>query len=225
MSFDSLLMAGKFGGLTSYFSIDYLMFFLPITILIYCIAGAKQKKYVLLIADYLFFWLISGKLVVYLMLSTLLIHYFGLWLDRLHGSEKACLEQTEKENKKAVKAEYLHRKRLVLVFAVAIHIGILLVFKYSGFFMENVNAVLGFMHFPVQLLIPKYVMPIGISFYTMQAVSYVIDVYRGTIKADTNIFRLALFLSFFPQIVEGPICRYDRLQTPFGMCPKLNIKT
>ena len=64
MSFDSLLAAGKYGDLTSYFSMDYLMFFLPLTILIYSIVGAKQKKYVLLAASYVFFWLISGKLVV-----------------------------------------------------------------------------------------------------------------------------------------------------------------
>ena len=109
-----------------------------------------------------------------------------------------------------MKAEYLHRKRLVLAFAAAVHIGLLLVLKYSAFFTENVNTVLALLKAPVQILIPAYVMPIGISFFTMQAVSYVFDVYRGTIKADDNILRLALFMSFFPQIVEGPICRYEQ---------------
>lgn len=63
---------------------------------------------------------------------------------------------------------------------------------------------------PLQLQVPSYLMPIGISFFTLQAVSYLIDVYRETIPADDNIFRLGLFMSFFPQIVEGPICRYDQ---------------
>ena len=224
MSFDSLLAAGKYGDLTSYFSMDYLMFFLPLTILIYSIVGAKQKKYVLLAASYVFFWLISGKLVVYLALSTIFIHYFGIWLDRLHCSEKACLDQTEKENRKAVKAEYLHRKRLVLAFAAVVHIGLLLVLKYSAFFTENVNTVLALLKAPVQILIPAYVMPIGISFFTMQAVSYVFDVYRGTIKADDNILRLALFMSFFPQIVEGPICRYEQTADSLWKVSKIEHK-
>lgn len=210
MSLDALLSAAKYGGLTSYFSMDYLMFFLPIVIFIYSILGAKQKKYFLLAASYAFFWFISGKLVVYLALSTLFIHYFGLWLDRLHAEEKDCLSTAEKENRKAIKAEYLKKKRLVLGFAAALHFGMLLVLKYSGFFTENINTVFKVFNIPIELLIPSYFMPIGISFFTMQAVSYVFDVYRGVIKADDNIFRLGLFMSFFPQIVEGPICRYEQ---------------
>ena len=208
MSLDALLSAAKYGGLTSYFSMDYLMFFLPIVILIYSILGVKQKKYFLLAASYAFFWFISGKLVVYLALSTLFIHYFGIWLDRLHGEEKDCLSAVEKEERKAIKAEYLKKKRLVLGFAAALHFGMLLVLKYSGFFTENINTVFKVLNIPIELLIPSYFMPIGISFFTMQAVSYVFDVYRGVIKADDNIFRLGLFMSFFPQIVEGPICRF-----------------
>ena len=82
--------------------------------------------------------------------------------------------------------------------------------KYSGFFMENVNAVLNVCKVSVQFEVPHFFLPIGISFFTLQAVSYLFDVYRGTLKADHNIFRLALFMSFFPKIVEGPICRYEQ---------------
>lgn len=210
MPLDSLLGAGKYGDLTSYFSMDYLMFFLPVVIFIYSILGVKQKKYFLLIASYAFFWLISGRLLIYLVLSTLSMFFLGQWIERVHGQEKEALNITEKENKKAVKAQFLHRKRLVLVLAATLHIGLLLVLKYSGFFMENVNAILAVLKVPVQFVIPRFVMPIGISFFTMQAVSYMFDVYRGTIKAEKNFFKLALFMSFFPQIVEGPICRYEQ---------------
>lgn len=224
MSLDLFLGAGKYGDMTSYFSMDYLMFFLPVVIVIYCILSDRFKKYFLILASYAFFWMISGKLVVYLALSTLFIHYFGLWLDRLHKEEKECLSYTEKEDKKAVKAHFLLRKRKVLGFAAALHIGMLLVLKYSGFFTENMNAVFSVLGVPVELVIPHYVMPIGISFFTMQAVSYVFDVYRGTLKADDNIMRLALFMSFFSQIVEGPICRYEQTADQLWNVSKIEHK-
>lgn len=207
---NSFLWAGEYGELTSYFSMEYLLFFLPVVLVIYSILGVKQKRYFLLLASYAFFWMISGQLLVYLLISTVLIHYFGIWLDRLHVAEKADLQKTEKEEKKGIRAVYQNRKRKVLIFAVILHIGILLVLKYSGFFTENINALLNAFNVGIQFEIPVYAMPIGISFYTMQAVAYVMDVYRGTIKADDNIMRLALFMSFFPQIVEGPICRYEQ---------------
>ena len=210
MTLNTILRIREWGGLVSYFSIGYLMFFLPVVIFLYSILGNRQKKYFLLGASYLFFALISGKLVVYLFLTTISMYFFGKWLDRCHGEEKEILRITEKENKKAVKAQFLHRRRLIMGLAAALHIGLLLVLKYSGFFMENVNAVLSVCRIPIEFEIPKFVMPIGISFFTMQAVSYLFDVYRGTLKAEKNIGKLALFISFFPQIVEGPICRYEQ---------------
>jgi len=206
----SLFGPGRMGDLTSYFSMDYLMFFLPAVIFIYSILSVKQKKYFLLIASYLFFTLISGGLVVYLLLSTLSMFFMGKWLEKIHGEEKTALSTAEKEKKKTIKARYLKQRRRVMGLAAFLHIGLLLVLKYSGFFMENVNGVLALVKTPVQFEIPHFVMPIGISFFTMQAVSYLFDVYRGTIKAEQNIFKLALFISFFPQIVEGPICRYEQ---------------
>ena len=93
---------------------------------------------------------------------------------------------------------------------MVIHIGLLLTLKYSHFFLSNGNALLRFLHMPAILPVPSFLLPIGISFYTLQAVSYLIDVYRGKIQADHNLFRLALFLGFFPQMMEGPICRYEQ---------------
>lgn len=210
MSLEARLLGARFGDLTSYFSMDYLMFFLPIVILLYSIIPEKWKKYFLILASYTFFWMISGKLVIYLLLSTISIHCFGIWLERLHEEEKNSLSRTEKEKRKIIKAQYLKRKRGVLGFAAVLHIGLLLVLKYSGFFTENLNAVLKLAGSQIQLEIPRYMLPIGISFFTLQAMSYVFDVYRGTLKAEHNIFKLSLFMSFFPQIVEGPICRYDQ---------------
>ena len=210
MTLDMFLAAGRYGNLTSYFSMDYLMFFLPIVLILYSIIGDKYKKYFLIFASYVFFWLISGKLVVYLATTTIFIHYFGIWLERLNREEKDALVGVEKEEKKAIRASYQKQKRNVVVFAVLVHMGVLLSLKYSGFFTENINTLLQAFGSSIQFEIPAYALPIGISFYTMQAVAYVMDVYRGTIKADNNLGRLALFMSFFPQIVEGPICRYEQ---------------
>lgn len=210
MTLETFLGAEQYGNLTSYFSLDYLMFFLPIVLVLYSIIGDKYKKYFLIFASYVFFWLISGKLVVYLATTTIFIHYFGIWLEKLNREEKDALSSAEKEEKKAIRGQYQKKKQNVVLFAVVVHMGVLLVLKYSGFFTENINTLLNAFDASMQFEIPKYMMPIGISFYTMQAVAYITDVYRGTIKADHNLGRLALFMSFFPQIVEGPICRYDQ---------------
>ena len=85
----------------------------------------------------------------------------------------------------------------------------MIVLKYSKFLGTNINLLLDFVHLPIQLSIAKFALPIGISFYTFQAVSYMFDVYHEKIKADRNLGRLALFMAFFPQIMEGPICRYS----------------
>lgn len=210
MDLSALLMAGRFDTMTSYFAVIFLVAFLPICIIVYSIIPQKTKKYFLLFASMVFFWLVSGQLIVYLILTIMSVHYFGIWLDRIQGKRNAAVKAAPKEERKALKKVFLHQSRLVLLFAAVIHIGVLLVIKYSPFFTTNVNNLFTLLNVPLQLDIPSYIMPIGISFFTLQAISYLFDVYRGLIKADDNIFRLALFMSFFPQIVEGPICRYGQ---------------
>lgn len=210
MDLSALLMAGRFDTMTSYFAVIFLVAFLPICIIVYSIIPQKTKKYFLLFASMVFFWLVSGQLIVYLILTIMSVHYFGIWLDRIQSKRNAAVKAAPKEERKALKKVFLHQSRLVLLFAAVIHIGVLLVIKYSPFFTTNVNNLFALLNVPLQLDIPSYIMPIGISFFTLQAISYLFDVYRGLIKADDNIFRLALFMSFFPQIVEGPICRYGQ---------------
>ena len=210
MDLSALLMAGRFDTMTSYFAVIFLVAFLPICIIVYSIIPQKTKKYFLLFASMVFFWLVSGQLIVYLILTIMSVHYFGIWLDRIQGKRNATVKAAPKDERKALKKVFLHQSRLVLLFAAVIHIGVLLVIKYSPFFTTNVNNLFALLNVPLQLDIPSYIMPIGISFFTLQAISYLFDVYRGLIKADDNIFRLALFMSFFPQIVEGPICRYGQ---------------
>lgn len=210
-------------ALTSYFSIAYLGIFLPVALIVYRILPQKLRRYFMLVASYGFFWLISGKLVAFLFLSTLSIYLCGLWLGQLQAKRSARAKELPKEEKKALKKRYLTYQRWVLFLAALINLGILLTLKYSAFFLSNVNALLHTMHASAVLPIPKFVMPIGISFYTMQAISYVFDVYHGVIKADRNFARLALFMSFFPQIVEGPICRYAQTAEQLWAAPQIKF--
>lgn len=205
MNYLSLLMEGHFSELTSFFSLHYLLFFFPGALLTYTLTPARWKRYALLCISFGFFFLVSGGLIVYLLLTVVSIWGFGLWLSRIQEEKNAAVKAAERPQRKAIKQAYLVRSRYVLGLAAAFHIGTLLVLKYSGFFMENVNALFG-AAFPV----PSFALPIGISFFTLQAFSYLFDVYRGNQQADRNILRLALFVSFFPQIVEGPICRYNQ---------------
>lgn len=203
-----LFRAVRRPALTSNFSFSYLCFFLPLALIGYTVCPKKWKKWMLLLISYGFFFLISGSMVLYLMGSTLTVYGLGLWLDRLNKRCKAACKEAEKEQRKAIKKQYATYQHWVTFLGVAVNIGLLLWLKYSGFFAENVNVVLRLLHLDFQLAIPHYIMPIGISFYSLQALSYLLDISRGAITADRNIGRVALFVSFFPQIVEGPICRY-----------------
>ena len=201
----ALFDAADFGKLTSFFSIQYLVMFLPAALLVYTLTPKKGKRYALLLGSLAFFFLISRRFIVYLLANILSVWVFGLLLGEVHARRDAQVKAAEKPQRKALKQKWLIRSRWVLGLAAAFHIGLLLVLKYSGFFMENVNSLFG-----TQLAVPSFVLPIGISFFSLQAVSYLFDVYRGLVKPDRNVLRLALYLSFFPQIVEGPICRYSQ---------------
>ncbi len=200
-----LVNAADFGKLTSFFSGQYLAFFLPAVLVLYALMPKAGRKYALLVSSLGFFFLISRRFIVYLLATICAVWLFGQWLGKLQELRDAEVKAAEKAQRKQIKRLWLIRSRWVLGLAAVFHIGLLLVLKYSGFFLENVNVLLG-----TQIPVPSFVLPIGISFFSLQAVSYLFDVYRGLIPADKNIARLALFLSFFPQIVEGPICRYGQ---------------
>ncbi len=210
MKFTDFLFAGSLGEMSSFSSAAYLVIFFPASLLLYSIVPQKAKKYLLLVESLVFYWLISGSLIIYLILSILSIHYFGLWLDRINAQKAEAVKAAVRENRKDIKEHYLSKARRILALAAVLHFGVLLVLKYSPFLTGNINSLLEFFGASFRFDIPSYIQPIGISFFTLQAFSYVFDVYRGTTKADDNIFRLGLFMSFFPQIVEGPICRYDQ---------------
>ena len=162
-------------------SISFLYFFIPAIILLYFAVPFKLKNAVLLIFS-LFFYAWGGvKYALIMMLAIALGYVFGLLIEKFREKKIA---------------------KLFVGLAVATIISFMLYFKYMDFFIENFNAVTGL---NVPLL--KIVLPIGISFYTFQIISYVVDVYRGE-KAQKNPINLAAYVSMFPQLIAGPIVRY-----------------
>ena len=145
----------------SYVAPLYLLVFLPAVVFLYNIVPKKLRPVVLLLASYLFFWSISGKLILFLLISTFSIHHFGLWLSSLQEERNRILAETERPKRKAVKAEYIRRQRWVIFLAVCIHIGTLLVLKYTAFFGQNLNSLLALAGVDWTWKIPKMVMPIG----------------------------------------------------------------
>ncbi len=191
----------------SYFSLYFTFLFLPIVILIYNLVPRKIRRYILLIANVVFYYIISGKLIVFFVVSILSIYGGGLLLDYIDKCKEKALT-AEGIDKKQIKLKYKRIQRIVLIITILFNLSFLFFFKYLTFFSINANRLLRKLRFHHRFKIIKHLAPIGISFYTLSAMSYLFDIYNGKIKADHNIIRFSLFLSFFPTIVEGPIVRY-----------------
>ncbi len=174
-------------------SLTFVWFFLPALALVYYLApGRKLKNAVLLIASLLFYSWGEPRYVALVILSILFNYLFGLAIGRL--GDRTGL------------------KRAALALCIGANLCLLGYFKYFNFFLELAYTVMGKEGF-----IPRNIaLPIGISFYTFQAVSYIADIYRGVKPVQKNIFRLALYISLFPQILSGPIVKYNELEPQIG---------
>ena len=182
----------------SYHLVKYFALFLPVVIVLYQIVPKKFRFAVLLCADYVFFFLFSKWLIFYLLGSTLITHFTGLWLEKTEqsGAYKG--------------AELTRRKRRILALGIISNLGILIVLKYFNFIAGNVTGLINVFGGDIDFTPIKFLVPIGISYYTLEIIGYLTDVYRNTQKAEHNIAKTALFLSFFPQTMEGPICRFHQ---------------
>ncbi|MBQ1251416.1 MAG: MBOAT family protein, partial [Firmicutes bacterium] len=167
-------------------SIYFLFIFLPVVLLLYFTAPPRLRNIILLIAS-IFFYAWGEPIYVFLMLLSIIINYV-MGID---------IARSETEG----------RKKRNLFFAVAINILILGFFKYYGFCLDIVNSIT-----PLDLEYRELPLPIGISFYTFQALSYIIDVYKGKVEPQKNIISFAVFISMFPQLVAGPIVKYTDIE-------------
>lgn len=196
----------------SLFSISFGVF-LVLLFLIYFLFPRKLDKYqwvVLLVASYIFYAFAGAGLIVFLLTSTLSTWYAGVVLGRMNAEYREKLKKCTSEEKKALKQTSTKRKRRVVAAVAVLNFGILGVLKYTNFFIENLNVLLkGSMAAPIPVM--KFLLPLGISFYTFQSMGYVFDVYRSKYEPDGNPLRYALFVSYFPQIIQGPIGRHNDL--------------
>ena len=165
-------------------SISFLYYFLPALIIIYFITPKKYKNIILLIASLLFYFYGEPK-YVFLMIAEIIIAYIGaILIDK-----------------------YKNQSKNILITTLFIHVFLLIIFKYTDFIIQTINDI---SNANIKLL--NIALPIGISFYTFQIISYIIDVYNGKVKVQRNIIKLATYVSLFPQLVAGPIVRYQTVE-------------
>ena len=185
----------------------YLLVFLPIVLIVYQLAPKKARWGVLLAASYALYISFSKYLVLLLMATSAFTWGIGLWLDKIGEECKEKQSQcADRKQKSEVKKEFQKKRVLALRVGVLVLLGILFYVNYLNFVLENLNIFLG--KVGAQLPMARVMFPMGISFYTLEAVGYIADVYWERYPAEKHPGRLALFLSFFPQIMEGPIARY-----------------
>ena len=181
--------------------------FLLLAVILYYLIPKGVRWIVLLCASVVFYLSYGWSAGLYLAVTIVLTYAFSLWLGRLAAIHPAG---ETAQVRKAQKKQLTHKKRLVLAAALVLNFLALGVLKYGAFFVSNVNRVIqsfGQEAFPL----PAFLLPLGISFYIFQTSGYLIDLYRGKYPPQRNILRYALFVCYFPQMVQGPINRYDAL--------------
>lgn len=164
----------------------FLFIFLPITLIGYFIINPNLRNIFLLFMSLIFYAWGEPKFVFILILSILANYTFALLIDKHRNSNRIC--------------------KALLLFMFLFNISIFFIFKYLAFSVMNINKILG-----TSIIVPKIVLPIGISFFTFQAMSYVVDVYRQKAEPQKNPLDVGLYIAFFPQLVAGPIVRYETI--------------
>lgn len=166
-------------------SVEFIFFFLPLVCIPYALCkNIKIRNIILITASVLFYAFGEPKAVILMLLSIVFNYGLALLMDK-----------------------YNRHKKLFLSISVFINLALLFVYKYTGFFVESINSVFNF-----NIEVPIIHLPIGISFFTFQAMSYVIDVYRGNTPAQKKLSSILLYISFFPQLIAGPIVKYHDIE-------------
>lgn len=191
----------------SYQSLGFIIFS-AIVLILYYLLGKKAQPWVLACAN-LVFYIIAGPKYLPFILVTMVVTFFtariiGVIYDK---ADKKLADAGDVAEKKSIRAASKKKAKRVLFIALIVAIGLLAVCKYTTFFLNNINLI-----FSVQVPIFKMVLPLGISFYTFMALSYVLDIYWKRYKAERNFLMYAVYLSYFPHVVQGPIDRYNEFK-------------
>lgn len=184
--------------------------FIAVVSLVYFIVPLRARWIVLLIGSLTFYMVNSGALLLVLLASIIFTFVIGIVIQNINDQGKARLSQlgegTSRAEKQSLRLATKKRARVAVTFGVCGNLGTLLYLKYFNFFTGIANDAFG-----ASIPAKDIVLPLGISFYTLQAIGYIVDVYRSKVTADRNLAKFTLFLSYFPQIVQGPIPRYKQL--------------
>lgn len=194
------------------------LIFAAVTVLLYYLLPKRCQWVVLLTASFLFYAAAGGWYLPFI-LVTILSTYLLARLIANHAKRDedyiaAHKADMAKEERKTYKAAGKKKRFRMLVAGLVFNFGILAVLKYTGFTVSIVNDAMG-LFTDSRLDVPSLILPLGISFYTFRSTAYLIDVYRGKAQAATNLGKYALFISFFPAVMQGPICRYNDLAVQF----------
>lgn len=195
----------------AYHTSVYLFLFLPFSLLAYQLTPKKKRWMTLLILNYTFFWIISRSLVLYLIGTTLFTHYIGVWITWMKQQSREAAAGVSGPEHTEIKKQYKKREKMILTGGILCLLLVLAYLKYYNFFALNINNLLSGAGINFTLESKTLLVPIGISFYTLQAIGYMADVYWGKSEVYRHPGKIALFLSFFPQIMEGPISMYDQI--------------
>ena len=181
-------------------SFKFIVFFPLVCLIYFCIKKDKLKLIWLLLTSYYFYMCWNPLYSLLMLLSTFVTYIFSILMDK-----------------------YKDKKKMFLILSLLINLSILFFFKYANFIIENINCLLNFLKYD-SLKTFDILLPVGISFYTFQALSYSIDVYRGDVKVEKSFIKYALFVSFFPQLVAGPIEKSKDFLKQFNLQHKFDYE-
>lgn len=200
--------------------------FIAVVLFLYYLVPKKWQWPLLLVASYVFYWCADPMYLLFIGVTTVSTYFISRWLEKVNAQQKAYLAEHKaelsKEEKKAYKNKMKQKKWRILLLCLIFNLGILSVTKYTNFVITNIN---GFLSGENKLALVDMIVPMGISFYTFQTMGYIIDVYRDKQKVEKNLFKLALFVSFFPQLVQGPISRFGDMSKTLYEPHKFEGKT
>ncbi|SOB96200.1 MBOAT family O-acyltransferase [Pseudobutyrivibrio ruminis] len=209
-------------------SYGFIGFLLAVFVLYYLIPKKMQWPF-LLIASYIFYFIADPRYLIFIAITTVTTFYGAKVISdkkvAFDGWFKEHKKEYEKEERKALKAKEHSVEKKIFLACLLFNLGILAVTKYTNFTIANINSLLAAFGRADGISFVDLIIPMGISFYTFQSMGYLIDVYNGKHEAQDNLFKFALFVSFFPQLVQGPISRYHDLSQTLYAEHSFNWKT
>lgn len=203
----------------TYTSFEFFILYFGITYLLYWVLPKKAKWTVLLAGSVLFYLFASGGHIIFLILSALIVWAVGVGIQKFNDDYSEKESSLGRREKKALKSKYDRYKKAIFAAGILLNLLFIFVLKYYNFFSKTLNV-----HFSINIPTLSVIVPVGISFYTLQAISYICDVYSGKYKAEKNPLHLMLYLSFMLTSVKGPIARYDQLGTQLVEGRKITSK-